>query len=134
MNKYSETSKQRLKTCCVELQEIFNEAIKIFDITIADGYRDEEKQNKMFAVGLSRLRYPEGKHNKKQSDAVDAYPYIKGSGISFCANECSYLAGIITSIAAHKGYKIRWGGRWNTDDQIASIKFKDLGHYEIARD
>jgi peptidoglycan LD-endopeptidase CwlK len=134
MNRYSETSKQRLKTCCTELQEIFNEAIKIFYITIADGYRDEEKQNKMFAAGLSKLRYPDGKHNKKPSDAVDAYPYVKGSGISFCASECSFLAGIIVSIGASKGYKIRWGGRWDSDDSIASIKFKDLGHYEIVRD
>jgi peptidoglycan L-alanyl-D-glutamate endopeptidase CwlK len=133
MNRYSETSKQRLKTCCFELQEIFNEAIKVIDITIADGYRDEEKQNKMFASGLSKLMYPNGKHNKKPSDAVDAYPYIKGKGISYCSSECSYLAGVIVAIGASKGYKIRWGGRWDSDDSIVSVKFKDLGHFEIVR-
>jgi len=134
MNKYSETSKERLSTCCPELQIVFNEAIKIFDITIAEGHRDKERQNKLFAQGLSKLEFPNGKHNKIPSDAVDAYPYVKNKGVSYCANECSYLAGIIIAIGASKGYKIRWGGRWGSEDEISTTKFKDMGHFEIVRD
>ena len=130
--KFSKQSQAQLSTCCKELQEIFSEVVEICDCTIVEGYRDQERQNKLFASGLSKVEYPNGKHNKNPSDAVDVYPYIKMSGISYKNDECCFLAGVVLAVAAKKGYSIRWGGRWDSDS-ISTNKFKDLGHYEIIR-
>jgi len=72
---FSKTSKSRLSTCCEELQDICNELIKIMDITIIDGYRNEKRQNEYFEKGASSLKFPNSKHNKYPSKAVDIAPY-----------------------------------------------------------
>ena len=46
---------------------------------IVCGHRNKEDQNKAFAEGKSKLKWPKGKHNKLPSQAVDAAPYISGN-------------------------------------------------------
>lgn len=75
MPKYGKSSKNRLDTCHGLLKKVFNKAIEIFDISITEGHRPEERQNELFEKGLSKLRFPEGKHNSIPSMAVDAVPY-----------------------------------------------------------
>ena len=41
MPRYSQRSKDRLATCDRRMQEIMNEVIKHFDVTIVHGWRDE---------------------------------------------------------------------------------------------
>ena len=54
---------------------IFNTAIRFTDITILEGYRNEEDQNKAFENGFSKLKFPNSKHNVYPSMAVDALPF-----------------------------------------------------------
>jgi len=75
MYKYSEASLAHLNTCRSELQTILNEIIKIMDIKITCGYRDEEGQNEELRKGTSQLKFPYSKHNKKPSNAVDIEPW-----------------------------------------------------------
>ena len=57
------------------MQELFNEVIKYFDCTLIQGHRGEEEQNKYFDEGKSKVRYPNGRHNARPSNAVDVVPY-----------------------------------------------------------
>ena len=129
MPKYSNTSVARLATAHPKLQEIFNEAIKIVDITILEGHRGEESQNKAFAEGKSKLRYPDSKHNAFPSQAVDFAPFP----IDWNDSERFYHAiGIIKGIAHMKGIAIRSGGDWDKDGDIRDNKFNDLPHIELV--
>src|SRR5687768_11435850 len=75
MPKFSQASIDKLATCHPDLRVLFNEVIKHFDCTISDGHRGEAAQNKAFDEGKSKLRWPNGNHNKLPSMAVDVYPY-----------------------------------------------------------
>jgi len=132
MSRYSKKSLEQLETCCKELQEIFAEVIKIYDCTITEGHRNEKQQNELYKANLSKVQFPNGNHNKIPSDAVDAYPCLKGLGVSYDANDCSFMAGVVFVTAERLGYKIRWGGIWD-NNSIKTNRFKDMGHYEIIR-
>lgn len=128
MPSFSTTSKQRLETCDQRLQNIFNEVIKYYDITIVCGERTEEEQNAAYAEGLSKLKYPQSKHNSHPSRAVDVVPYpIDWDNLK----RFYYLAGIVESTAKRLGYKIRWGGDWDRDYDFDDQRFMDLPHFEI---
>lgn len=130
MPELSEKSNDLLDTCHQDLQDICREAIKYIDYTVINGHRNEQQQNEDFANHLSQKQWPDGKHNKLPSDAVDLAPFpIDWNNLP----RFYLLAGIIIGIAAMKGIKIRWGGCWNAIDgnfDIKHNKFNDLGHFE----
>ncbi len=130
MYKFSKRSLQKLNTCTNSLQDLFNEVIKDFDCTIVEGHRSKEKQNEYFDKGKSRLRYPNGKHNRYPSLAVDVAPYLNGS-VSWDMRHCLYFAGVVMGTARMMGIKIRWGGDWNRNNEpITDQSFQDLVHFE----
>lgn len=114
MYKFGSSSKSRLKTCHPKLQEIMNELIKVMDVTILVGYRDEKDQNTAYSKGNSTLKYPNSKHNKRPSRAVDVAPWVNG-GIPWKNKEkfCE-MGGMMKAIAHMKGIKVRWGGDFKT--------------------
>ncbi len=129
---YSSTSARRLLTCHLDLQFVFREALAmgILDITILEGHRSKEKQDRYYVEGKSKIKYPKGKHNKKPSDAIDAAPWIKDH-VSFNKAHCCVLAGIVLTCAKKLGINIRWGGNWDMDlEPITDQDFQDLVHYE----
>lgn len=128
MSKLSNKSKLLLAECDARLQIICNAAIEVMDFAIITGHRDEESQNKAFAQGNSKLKYPGSKHNAKPSLAVDIAPYPIDWNDS---SRFILLAGIMLGIAQIQGIKLRWGGNWNNDFNIKGNKFSDLGHFEI---
>ena len=75
MPKFSQASFSKLATCHIDLQCLFYEVIKYFDCTILEGYRNEVDQDKAFASGHTKLHWPNGKHNRNPSMAVDVTPY-----------------------------------------------------------
>jgi len=128
MPKYGRRSKERLATCDPKLQDLFNEAIKVIDITILEGHRGKDLQNLYFDQGKSKLRYPRGKHNKKPSMAVDSAPCpIDWKDMK----RFIYMAGIIKGIAHMKKIKIRQGIDWNGDNMF-NESFVDAPHTEIV--
>ena len=74
---FSKTSQDRLSSCHPILRDIFNEVIKNEDCTILVGQRNKQQQNEAFQNGLSKLKYPDSKHNLDPSEAVDAAPWFK---------------------------------------------------------
>lgn len=111
-----------------ELQEILNEAIKIINLSLHTGYRGQEEQDEAYEKGLSQVPWPNSKHNKSPSDAVDLspYPWDPEDRELF-----TYCAGIVVGIAAAKGYDVIWGGNWDMDTDLEDNEFDDLMHIEF---
>tara|TARA_R110002072_G_scaffold242132_1_gene400915 strand:- start:1269 stop:1661 length:393 start_codon:yes stop_codon:yes gene_type:complete len=128
MPRFGKRSIGRLQTCDQKLQELFYEVVKHFDCSIIEGHRGEERQNKAYADGKSKVKYPNGKHNKFPSVAVDVAPYpIDWSD----RDRFHYFGGFVLGVAKQMGMNIRWGGDWNQDTETKDNKFDDLVHFEI---
>ena len=128
MPRFGKRSIGRLQTCDQKLQELFYEVVKHFDCSIIEGNRGEERQNKAFADGKSKVKYPNGKHNQNPSIAVDVAPYpIDWSD----RDRFHYFGGFVLGVAKEMGMNIRWGGDWNQDTETKDNKFDDLVHFEI---
>lgn len=139
MPAYSEASARRLATCHPDLQAVFNEVIKHFDCTILQGHRTVEQQQDLYAQGRTRPGAivtqidgvtKKGMHNHRPALAVDATPYP----INWKDRERQTLfAGFVLGVAARMGVKLRWGGDWNQDTQMADNRFDDFPHFELAQ-
>ena len=129
MPSFGKSSQDKLATCDPRLQKVFNEVIKYFDCTVIEGHRGEEAQNKAFAEGKSKQKYPQGKHNKTPSLAADVLPYPIDWNDT---NRMRYFAGFVVGIAATMGIKLRWGGDWNQNTELKDNSFNDLPHFELV--
>ena len=128
MPKFGTVSKKNLASAHPDLQKLFNIIIKTIDCSVTEGHRGEELQNKYFNEGKSKLRYPEGRHNKKPSNTVDVVPYP----VDWDDREqMSYFAGFVKGVAYKMGIPIRWGGDWNNNNDLKDNNFDDLPHFEL---
>lgn len=126
MPRFNQTSADRLATCRMELQDLFNEVVKGFDCSILCGHRSDEDQMKAFNEGKSKAK--SGKHNKTPSMAVDVAPCpIDWTDL----NRFYYFAGYVKARAEELGIKIRWGGDWDGDTITKDQNFNDLPHFEL---
>lgn len=131
MYKFGKTSNKRLGTLCLPLQHILNTAIRCIDFSILEGHRNKLTQNKYYREGKSKLQYPLSKHNSYPSHAVDIAPYpINWED----RDRFAYLAGVIKGTAHSLGYKIRWGGDWDNDNDFKDNNFDDLVHFELMEE
>ena len=128
MPKFGRASRKRLDTCDEDLIFLFETVVKYFDCSVLEGHRGKRLQNKYFKQGKSKLKYPEGNHNKKPSIAVDVVPYP----IDWDDRErMTYFAGFVKGVAAILGLPIRWGGDWNSNNDLKDNNFDDLPHFEL---
>ena len=129
MPRFGKKSKSRLRTCDDELQSLFNEVIKYFDCSVLVGYRGRNEQNTAYESGHSQVEWPNGKHNKNPSVAVDVAPYP----IDWDDRErFIYFGGFVKGCAFRMGIPLRWGGDWDNDTKLSDNKFDDLVHYELS--
>lgn len=129
MPKFGRRSESNLKGVHPHLIEIAREVVKNLDCSVLCGRRSEEDQNKLFKAGRSKLKYPESKHNKTPSMAIDIVPYP----VDWDDRERFYFfAGFFMGIASKLGYKIRWGGDWDMDNDFGDQNFDDLPHFELV--
>jgi len=150
MASFGVSSKGRLLTCSLALQALFNRVVYKYDCSIMEGHRDEETQNKYFDQKKSKVRWPDGKHNTKPSSAVDAGPYIHGTGIPWPQvpddwndkpardlyvkqmMQFAHFGGYVQGTAEVMDIPIRWGGDWDKDNDLRDNKFDDLVHFELV--
>lgn len=104
---------------------------EVCDISLVSGHRDREEQNTAFENGASELRWPDSKHNRKPSIAVDIQPYPYPQEEPRLWGALGYIAGRAHEIAQQEGLRIRWGGDWDMDGDLTDQKFDDLFHLEI---
>ena len=141
MPKFGKTSTARLATCHPDLQLIFNEVGKTVDCSIFCGYRTKEAQEAAFDKGLSQIHFPNSKHNRFPSMAVDAGPYFPelkntdwADAMAF-ASFHGYVKRVTDELLKVKAitHSIRWGGDWDSDGRTSDETFRDLPHFELVK-
>lgn len=91
----------------------------------------ESEQNKYFEQGKTKVQWPDSKHNKKPSWALDAAP----TPIDWEDRErFYYFAGVVMAVAKLLKIEIRWGGDWDRDGNFKDQSFDDLVHFEMVTD
>lgn len=140
MPTFSKTSLDRLASCHPDLQRVLKEAIKHVDFTVLEGVRPKARQDALFAKGLSKVKWPNGKHNRMKraqgggydydrSDAVDVAPYpVDWKNLQRFRD----LAKFVMGIAAGMGVTLRWGGTWSTNPFDKEARFYDAVHFEMV--
>lgn len=136
MPKLSQISIFRLSTCHDDLVTLFTEVIKHVDCVIVEGYRGKAAQEAAFLAGKSKLHYPDGKHNKTPSMAVDVCPYPIPPWKKTA--DFIYFAGMVMGIASmlkaegKMTHEIKFGGDWNQNDRVTDESFSDCVHFEVV--
>ena len=137
MAKFGKTSAKRLSTAHEVLQILFNRVIKLRDCSITCGHRPESEQTACFRRGVSKVQWPNSKHNSLPSLAVDAVPWPEkwGSEKAFLRlkdvieEEWAQMVGD----GLTEGSRLRWGGDWDGDGDRTDQTFHDLPHWELAK-
>lgn len=127
---FSKTSKKKLESCHPDLQKPFRAVIERFDCKILEGHRDRQRQDYLFGLGKSKLKYPNSRHNSIPSEAIDVVPYPVDWNDR---DRFHFFAGFVWAVAEEMGIKIRWGGIWSGDlvDGFKNNDFDDLCHFEL---
>lgn len=132
MPRFSIKSDDRLNTCHPLLQELFREVVKDTDCAIIEGHRVRRRQNQLYQQGKSKVKWPDGKHNRMLSEAADVAPYLEKVGIPWGDSDQFYFfAGKVKAKADELGIKVRWGGDWDGDGNVSDQSFNDLAHWEL---
>ena len=135
MPKFGNRSKSRLATCHDLLQRLFEEVVITFDCTILEGNRPEERQDLLFDQNRSKVKWPNSKHNKSPSMAIDVAPWFsKAPHVRWDKKYLPryyYFAGYVKGIARVMDVPIRWGGDWDDDTILSDQDFNDLVHFEL---
>jgi peptidoglycan LD-endopeptidase CwlK len=122
MIKLSNSSKEKLATCCKDIQDIVNYAADNGDIdfTVICGHRGKEEQEAALKSGASKAKFGQSGHNQLPSIAIDIVPYpIDWNDLE----RFKKLAAWILECSGKLGKKLYWGGNWP--------KFRDYPHYSI---
>lgn len=119
-----------------DLQVLFERVSQFYKFRITCSVRNEQDQNAAYNAGYSKLKYPDSKHNKIPSMAVDVYPVVGGKPV---LNKVDMLlfAGRVAGIAdmlyqiGEIHSKLRIGADWNSNGAASDEKFLDVAHFEI---
>src|SRR3970040_2143654 len=131
MPQFGVRSENQLTTCVEELQVVLREVILLIDFSVLEGHRGQEAQDRAYARGFSKVRWPNGKHNSNPSRGVDLAPWpIDWSNTEVARQRFILLAGFVLATATRLGIKLRWGGDWDGDLDTRDEKFRYLGHFE----
>ena len=132
MRSWGRQSRTAYETLDVRLQLIFDRILQeVADVTLLEGFRNELKQNAAFDSGVSKVRWPDGKHNQRPSKAVDFQPYPRPLNTTTLRTALAYIAGRGIQIGIEEGVTLRWGGDWDRDGDLTDQNFNDLFHIEI---
>ena len=124
MPKFGKRSKERLRGIDARLVSVLNELVKIMDVTIIEGLRSEQRQEKLLKAGSTKTKF--SKHI--EGKAVDLAPYpIDWED----RDRFHYMGGMIRGIAKQLNVNVRWGGDWDSDGETKDNRFDDLVHVEI---
>lgn len=127
---WSRKSQAVRATLCCELQVLVDDLLTYMDVSLTTGHRNKQDQNDLYPK-YTQVRWPNGKHNRLPSKAVDMQPYPYPREENDLRAALGYMAGLCTLIAEAHGFKIRWGGDWNRNGDVTDQGFKDLFHIEV---
>jgi len=132
---FGAASMKEYLTLDVRLQMVCDEVIKRWDCKILQGRRTEAEHQAQLAAGTSRTQHskhvvPEG----VPCPAMDLAPWqADGIGINWKDNKTFYaFAGVVLGVAFMLGIPLRWGGDWNSNNDLNDQTFNDLVHFELV--
>lgn len=129
MHFFSYKSKRELEGCHHDIKLLAHRVLEKYDHSISEGHRGKKRQNELKLGGLTKLSFPESKHNKIPSLAFDAVPYpVDWKNIK----RFYHFAGYVLATAESMGIEIRWGGDWNRNYDLDDQSFMDLVHFELV--
>jgi hypothetical protein len=150
MASFGNASRERLDTCELDLQELFNFIVIYRDCTVIQGHRGKQEQNEAYASKNSKVQWPDSNHNKSPSRAADIMPWYdvkphvrwpvapekalqrlhEGSMSQdvFLQNmsewvELHAFANFVLGVAESRKIHVRWGGHFKS--------FFDGPHWEV---
>lgn len=137
---WSPHSLKHRSTCHADLQWLFDVVLREVDCRYECGHRNKAKQNRSFALNLSKVQWPNSKHNLLPSLAVDVIPYPviwpkEKDGIKKYSLDLGRLymfVGYVKGIAYELGVPVRAGADWDSDFQVSDQRFHDLPHFELV--
>jgi len=122
----------KLATCKPALIRLFERVAESWDCECREGHRERAAQDRAFAEGASKLKWPDGPHNALPSNAADMYPRPipdqetpKGRATYYA------FAGYVMGVAREMGIPIRPGFDWDGDHDLMDQTFDDLVHFEL---
>ena len=124
MPKFGKRSKERLRGVDARLVNVLNELVKIMDVTIIEGLRSEQRQEKLLKEGSTKTKF--SKHITGKAVDLAPYPIDWNDRDRF-----HYMGGMIRGIAKQLNVPVRWGGDWDSDGETKDNRFDDLVHVEI---
>ena len=124
MPKFGKRSKERLRGIDARLVSVLNELVKIMDVTIIEGLRSEQRQEKLLKEGSTKTKF--SKHITGKAVDLAPYPIDWKDRDRF-----HYMGGMIRGIAKQLNVNVRWGGDWDSDGETKDNRFDDLVHVEI---
>ena len=124
MPKFGKRSKERLRGVDTKLVNVLNELVKIMDVTIIEGLRSEQRQEKLLKEGSTKTKF--SKHITGKAVDLAPYPIDWKDRDRF-----HYMGGMIRGIAKQLNVPVRWGGDWDGDGETKDNSFDDLVHVEI---
>lgn len=104
---------------------------EVCDVSLTCGYRDQLTQNQKYVDEKTTVVWPNSKHNRRPSLAVDLQPYPMPARKEKLWAALAYIAGRAIQIGIEEGVVIRWGGDWNQNGDLCDNRFDDLFHIEI---
>ncbi len=125
MPKFGKKSQERLRGVNSELVNVLFELVKIMDVTIIEGVRSQERQDRLVAEGKSKTKF--SKHITGRAVDLAPYPIDWEDRDRF-----HYMGGMLRGIAHQMGVKVRWGGDWDGDGETKNNNFDDLVHIELV--
>ena len=132
MPTFGPRSRAQLDTVHPLLQRLFAEVIRYRDCVVLEGYRSPERQEELFAKGLTQKRTL-GKHNRKPAEAVDAMPWFATEPhVRWNDTRATYaFGGFVLGVAEKLGVRVRWGADWDADQEYDDHTLVDAPHFEI---
>lgn len=131
MNKWGRQSARILSELDPRLQTVLNELLEWVDVSLICGHRGKDAQDDYFMRGVSKVKWPDSKHNTYPSLAVDLQPHPYPNNENDLRAALGYIAGLAMVIAARHGWQLRWGGDWNRNGSVVDNGFDDLFHLEL---
>ena len=129
--RFGKDSLENLSSVDPRLEEIAKLVLIIKDHSIIKGHRGQVEQDAAYASGASHVFWPNGKHNKFPSLAIDVQTYPRPADDQDLRDEQLYLLGLYKGIGSLIGVRLRTGADWQNDGVIKTIGFVDLFHVEI---
>ena len=141
---FGKISQSRLNTCHVDAITIFTEverqlSLEDLQCSIFCGHRGQVEQHEAYMTNRSQVDWPNSKHNKLPSMAVDSGPYFVEVRNTDWNDRLAFAvyAGRVLQIAAQllrEGkvtHRLTWGGDWDRDGRSVDHKFLDLPHFQL---